>query len=77
MSATKSQLIWIYEHSPVAPGEIKSVKSINSDGWFLTVDKELIDPHWCCPCTDWQEYNGGFAIFDPNSDRILETRDIQ
>jgi hypothetical protein len=78
MSTTKQQQIWIYEHSPIAPGEIKSVKSVNSDGWFITIDGELIDPHWCCPCTDWQEYNGGFALLDEqNTNCILETRDIK
>lgn len=64
---TTKQLIWIYKDSPVAPGEIKSVKTVNSKGWFFTTDKKLIDPHWCCPCTDWQEYNGGFALFEPDS----------
>lgn len=77
MSTNKPQQIWIYKDSPVAPGEIKSVKNVNSDGWFITIDGELVDPQWCCPCTPWQEYNGGFALFEQDSDRIVEIRDIK
>jgi hypothetical protein len=76
MSVTR-QLIWIYNDSPIAPGEIKSVKNVNSDGWFITIDGELIDFHWCCPCTPWQEYDGGFALFEQDTGRIVETRDIK
>ena len=32
---------------------------------------------WCCPCTPWQEYNGGFALFEQDTDRVVETRDIK
>jgi hypothetical protein len=53
------------------------VKKVNSDGWFLTLDGELIDPSLCCPVTDWQEYNGGFALFEQDTGRILESRDIK
>jgi hypothetical protein len=77
MPTTTQQLIWIFEDSPVAAGEIKTIKQTNKDGWFITVDKNLIDPHWCCPVGDWEIYNGGYALFSQETGELVAEKDIK